>query len=161
MRRPQPRPVFVDDSGRRRRVARLAGVSLGGLAFAYLVVVGATFAGVPGLGRLDTPGLGQLTRPAGDRADVGDEPVEQAVPAEVAGPVGGAGADVPTGDADVSTTTTEATPAAPTDPPVATTTVSTTVPATATTVPGRGTSTPSSTVPAKGGGPPTSRPDPK
>lgn len=164
--RRQQRPVFVDDSGRRRRAARAVGASTGLLAFAYVLFVGLTFSGVPGLDEVGAPGLGSLTQPAGERADVGSAPVEQAVPAAVAGPkADGAPPEVP---ADAYTTPAgAAVPLPPTSTPVpATTTAPTTAPTmqapttTTTTVHGNGPGTavpgPNSTVPDHGG-PPTSR----
>jgi cytoskeletal protein RodZ len=151
------RPVFVDDSGRRRRVARIVGTTSGGVALAYVVFVGMTFTGVPGLGQLDAPGLGQLTNPAGEQADVGSDPVEQALPDGIAGVAGSDGATTTTtgtsGQGDASTA-----PATTAVSPITTTTLA---PATTTTVHGQGATTsvpsPNSTVPDKGG-PPTSRP---
>lgn len=129
-------------------MARLLGASAGGLALLYVAFVGLTFTGV---GRIDAAGLGQLTNPAGEQADVGQDPVEATVPAAVSA-------------TDPDTTTTEA-PASPDeDAPAAVST--STVPATTTTLPatttttrhGNGENAPSSTVPDKGG-PPTSRPN--
>jgi hypothetical protein len=147
-RRPH-RPVFVDDSGRRHRLMRMAGITSGGLAFAYLVIVAATFAGVPGLGRLEAPGLGELTNPAGDRADVGPDPLVQAAP-EVVSDLAGSGPGVAPGATDGS----EAVASTTTAPAAATTSSTTTVhgAGSTTTAP-----TPSSTVPDRGG-PPTSQP---
>ena len=148
--------MFVDDSGKRRRLARLVGTSVGGLALVYVTFVGLTFAGAPGLGGLDAAGLGQLTNPAGDETDVGSNPVEQAAPEEVAdepaGPAVVADATVP----EASSPATTAGGSAVTAPPAPTTTVPAT---TTTTTHGHGTATPNSTVPDKGGGPPTSRPN--
>lgn len=157
--RRRPRPVFVDDSGRRRRVARAVGITSGAVALAYVVFVGLTFAGAPGLGKLDAAGLGQLTNPAGERADLGSNPREQAVPAAVAGGVGvGIQAAGPGPGETSPATSTPAPVSAATVPATTTTTAS---PATTTTTrPGHGTNTsaptPNSTVPGKG--PPTSRP---
>jgi hypothetical protein len=138
--------VFVDDSGRRRRIARIAGIATGGLALAYLAIVGATFAGVPGLGRLGPPGVGQLTNPAGDQADVGSHPTEQVVPEAVANPADSEAIGPTTTDG--LSPRTEATWPTSTAPSTTTTTT--------TTVHGSG--TPNSTVPDRGGGPPTSHP---
>lgn len=150
LRRGRHRPVFVDDSGKRRRVVRAVGSTLGILAFTYVGFVGLTFAGAPGLGQLDAPGLGQLTNPSGDQADVGADPVEQPVPAAVApdGDTVQAPADPTPTSAPAEPPTTAATPA----------TTATTAPTTTTVVHGNG-GTPNSTVPDKGGGPPTSRPN--
>ncbi len=157
--RRERRPVFVDDSGRRRRVARVVGTASGALALAYVLVVGVTFAAIPGFGRLEAPGLGPLTNPAGDQADVGDEPVERPVPVQVA-----EAADEPPVDDGEDT----ATAGSPMDDPAslmptAPTSTTTALP-TATTVHGRSSATPSSTVPdngGSGGGPPADHPHPK
>jgi hypothetical protein len=150
--------VFVDDSGRRRRAARAVGASVGVLALGYVLFVGLTLAGIPGLGEVGAPGLGSLTQPAGEQADVGPDPVEQAVPAEVAQPQSEAPASAPTTSEAVAQ-------AGPTSAPESsTTTTSTTVPPVTTTTtavhgngPGAAVPGPNSTVPEKGG-PPTSRP---
>jgi len=63
---PAPLPVFVDESGRRRRVGQLLGVSVGTLVLGYLVAVALTFAGTPVVGSYAPLGLGDLSRPAGD-----------------------------------------------------------------------------------------------
>jgi hypothetical protein len=157
--------VFADDSGRRHRVARIVGTTLAALTLVYVAFVGLTFAGVAGLGRFDAAGLGALTHPAGDHADVGSDPVEQAAP-EVAGRTGLVTATDGTdqGEASAEQAVTPAT--ATTVPPMTTivppTTTTTGMPATTTTtVHGRGppTSDPTSnsTVPDKGG-PATSLP---
>jgi hypothetical protein len=126
-------------------------------ALAYVTFVGATFAGVPGVGRFEVAGLGALTNPAEDRADVGSDPVEQAAPGTVVGVAESAGTSTadrtsPGGASAGPTTTT---------PPSATTavvaTATTSVPATTTTTVHGHRGTPNSTVPDKGG-PPTSRP---
>lgn len=132
---------------------------------AYVAFVGLTFAGAPGLGGLEVAGLGSLTNPAGEQADVGRDPVEQAVPDAVAGATGQGG--VPTtavatdhGAATAGPAATTAAPHTTATTPVTTTTL---VPATTTTTRhGQGPTTsvagPNSTVPDKGG-PPTSRPN--
>jgi hypothetical protein len=63
---PPPLPVFVDESGRRRRVGQTLGVSVGTLVLGYVVVVALTFGGVPMVGWFAPPGLGDLARPAGE-----------------------------------------------------------------------------------------------
>jgi hypothetical protein len=154
--RRQHRPVFVDDSGRRHRAARIVGTTLGVLALVYVAFVGLTFAGLTGLGRLDAAGLGALTNPAGDHADVGSDPVEQAAPdvadatgltAAEATDQGEASASQPATQVTASTVPPTTTPGAPATP--------------TTTLHGRGPTTsdhtPNSTVPDKGG-PPTSLP---
>jgi hypothetical protein len=145
--------VFVDDSGRRRRLTRLIGTTLSLGALTYVGFVGVTFAGVPGLAGIDAAGLGQLTNPAGDQADVGSDPVEQAVPAAVddGGVAPGPPTSVAPGDGGPATST-GASPTTATSAPTTTTLATTT-----TTTHGHGTATPNSTVPDKGGGPPTSR----
>jgi hypothetical protein len=164
--RRQHRPVFVDDSGRRHRVARIVGTTLGALALVYVAFVGLTFAGVAGLGRFDAAGLGSLTNPAGDHADVGSDPVEQAAP-DVAGRTGLEGLVTTTDGTDQGEASAEQAvmPATATTVPPATTivppTTTTTGVTTTTTVygggPPAGDHTPNSTVPDKGG-PPTSLP---
>ena len=62
-----PAPVFVDDSGRRRRAGRWIGGGLGALVLGYVALVGMTFAGVPLAGRLAPPGVEQLSRPTSDQ----------------------------------------------------------------------------------------------
>jgi hypothetical protein len=155
------RPVFVDDTGRRRRAARLIGTTVGLVALVYVGFVGLTFAGLPGLDGVDVAGLGSLTAPAGEDADVGTDPVEQVVPEVVADADHGDGPAAATapddGDQPAAGTGATTIPATTTTAPAATTTTS---PVT-TTVPGNGPGTavpgPNSTVPDKGG-PPTSRP---
>jgi hypothetical protein len=166
--RRQHRPVFVDDSGRRHRVARIVGTTLGALALVYVAFVGLTFAGVAGLGRFDAAGLGSLTHPAGDHADVGSDPVEQAAP-DVAGGTGLEDLVTTTDGTDQGEASSEraATPVTATTVPSATaivppTTTTTGVPATTTTTvhgggPPTSDHTPNSTVPERGG-PPTSLP---
>ena len=130
------------------------------LALAYVAFVGLTFAGAPGLGGLEVAGLEPLTNPAGEQADVGRDPVEQAVPDAVAGVTGPAAAD----GADQGATSAEpvTTVVAPATTATAQVTTTTAVQATTTTTRhGHGPTTsvpgPNSTVPDKGG-PPTSRP---
>jgi hypothetical protein len=158
------RPVFVDDSGRRRRAIRIVGTTSAVVVVAYVAFVGSTFAGVPGAGRLEAPWLGALTNPADGGADVGSDPVEQSAPAAVVGvadPAPSSARDrTNPGEVSAEPATTPPTTAAPAGAGSAATTTS--VPATTTTtVHGhRGNpngSSPSSTVPDKGG-PPTSSP---
>jgi hypothetical protein len=169
-RRRQHRPVFVDDTGRRRRAARVVGATTGLLALAYVVFVALVFAGAPGIGELAVAGLGPLTNPAGDEADVGSRPVELAVPEKVTGqadpatgPTSGDGQNDQNGqvgapnEAVASTAVTPGSGSTTTVPPA-----TTTLPATATTTVhgnGRPDEAPgsNSTVPDKGG-PPTSSP---
>ena len=162
--RAAPPPVFVDDSGRRRRAGRIVGSGLAIVVFAYIGVVGLTFSGVPLIGRLAPPGVNQLSRPAGDRGlDVGpDAQVSALAPEAVAGADAAspaAGSAPGAGDDPKSTDTAVSSAAAA--PAVVTTTLATTT----TTAPGLGTSstipTPSSTVPEHTnptGGPPTEPP---
>ena len=89
--RPVPPPVFVDDSGRRRRAGRLLGAGLAALVLCYVGVVGLTFSGAPLVGRLAPPGIGQLSRPAGDGGlDVGPGSRESPLPAGALAPPGSA-----------------------------------------------------------------------
>jgi hypothetical protein len=143
-RRPAPAPVFVDDSGRRRRAGRVVGAGLGVLVFGYLTVVGLAFAGVPLVGRLAPPGVSQLSRPAGDGGvAIGPGAVESDLPPAATGP-SSAGPGATLTDASATTTT------------IASTTTST--------APGRGATTsvpsPASTVPERTHttGPPTEPP---
>jgi hypothetical protein len=119
-------PVFVDDSGRRRRAGRVIGACLGALAFGYAAVVALTFAGAPVVGTLAPPGVEELSRPAGD-AGTGLGPGAQEVPLPPAGDAqpeavaeagareapartAGSGADAPsTGQAPVADSSTVAT----------------------------------------------------
>ena len=160
------RPVFVDDSGRRRRRARVIGGAIAIAVLGYVAVVALTFAGAPGFGGLGLPGLAPLSQPSGDAgATVGPQAQEQPLPRAVASP-GQSGADpsgtvddggVPAGSASGTSTT----PA-----PFSATTSSTEPPTTPSTTayPGQGSTTtvhtPSSTVPSPppSHGPPTSRP---
>jgi hypothetical protein len=57
---PQPTPVFVDDSGRRRRVFRVFGWLTGAIAVGFLVLVGISLVASPGLLPLSLPGVGSL-----------------------------------------------------------------------------------------------------
>jgi hypothetical protein len=63
---PVPVPVFVDDSGRRRRAGRWIGAAVGALVVGYVAVLVMAFAGVPLTGPLAPPGVEQLSRPAAD-----------------------------------------------------------------------------------------------
>ncbi|MFC5186603.1 hypothetical protein [Actinomadura harenae] len=94
-------PVFVDLSGRRRRVGRRAGIACGGLLAAFLVAIGvgvATGASVPGTPwtavpgtqhhkKSRTPALQPKTIPHGQERPGGNPPV--AVPPAANGPNGG------------------------------------------------------------------------
>jgi hypothetical protein len=62
---PSGKPVFVDRSGRRRRLARLAGAGLGGLLVAALSLLGAALSGAS---PLPIPGLPDI----GHKADGGN-----------------------------------------------------------------------------------------
>ena len=163
---PAPVPVFVDESGRRRRVGQMLGVSLGTLVLGYVVVVALTFGGAPVAGSFAPPGLGDLSRPAGDDGPgVGSgaqvSPLPTAVVPGSAPVAGGAAtsdpAPAPAGDAP-----------APADPGATTLVPTTTAPppSTTTTAPrGQGATTsvpvPNSTVPERTpptGGPPSEPP---
>lgn len=160
---PAPLPVFVDESGRRRRVGQMLGVSVGTLVLGYVVVVALTFAGAPVVGSLAPPGLGDLSRPAGDDGPgVGSgaqvSPLPTAGAPGSAPDAGGAAAPDPTPD----------TAAEVDDPPEPSTTTPTTAPPppTTTTVPRDASPTtstpvPSSTAPERTpptGGPPAEPP---
>jgi hypothetical protein len=159
--RPIPPPVFVDDSGRRRRAGRLLGACLASLVLCYVGVVGLTFSGAPLVGRLAPPGIGQLSRPAGDEGlDVGPGSRESPLPAGALAPPGSA--TEARGTAPGNAGTPSPAEARPTAAPTTTTASPTT---TTTTTPGRGTTssvpTPSSTVPERthtSGGPPPEPP---
>jgi hypothetical protein len=74
-RRTRVRPVVVDESGHRHRLARLAVLGAGTVVAVFLAVVALTFVGAPGQRELGTPRLGEFVRPAGSRhADVGTSP---------------------------------------------------------------------------------------
>jgi hypothetical protein len=153
-----PLPVFVDESGRRRRVGQMLGVSLGTLVLGYVVVVALTFGGAPVVGSFAPPGLGDLSRPAGDDGP-GVGSGAQVSPLPTAGAPGSA--PVVGGAA-----TSDQAPAEAYDQSEASTTTPTTAPpppSTTTTVSrGQGTTTsapvPNSTVPEHTGGPPTEPP---
>lgn len=53
-------PIFVDDSGRRRRLVRVLGWCLGVLALGYLALVGIALIGSPGFLPLSLPGIGSI-----------------------------------------------------------------------------------------------------
>jgi hypothetical protein len=159
---PEPLPVFVDESGRRRRVGQLLGVSLGTLVLGYVVVVALTFGGAPVVGSFAPPGLGDLSRPAGDDGP-GVGSGAQVSPLPTAGapgsaPVAGGAASADQAPVVAGEADDEPEPSTPTTapPPPSTTT---------TAPPGQGTTTsapvPNSTVPdhtPPTGGPPTDPP---
>lgn len=161
---PAPPPVFVDESGRRRRIGQMLGVSLGTLVLGYVVVVALTFGGAPVVGSFAPPGLGDLSRPAGDDGP-GVGTGAQVSPLPTAGAPGSA--PVVGGAA-----TSDQAPAAageayePPERPATSPTTAPPPPSTTTTAPpGQGTTTsapvPNSTVPERTpptGGPPTEPP---
>jgi hypothetical protein len=57
---PPPFPVFVDMTGRRRRVVRIIGWALGGLVTLYLCLLVVSLLSSPGLLPLSLPGVGRL-----------------------------------------------------------------------------------------------------
>jgi hypothetical protein len=59
-------PVFVDDSGRRRRIGRLVASSVVVAIAAYTAVIALNLAGVPLVGNVAPPGVDRLARPVGD-----------------------------------------------------------------------------------------------
>ena len=155
---PGPTPVFVDDSGRRRRAGRVLGTGLGLLVVAYVTVVGLTFAGAPLVGRLAPPGVAQLSRPTpDDAADVVGPGARETELPSAAAPPGPLSATDPATGADPG--------GSPDDPSGAGVTTSA-PPTTTTTAPGQGATTsvptPSSTVPDRthptAGGRPTEPP---
>ena len=153
--RPAPPPVFVDDSGRRRRAGRLVGTCVAALVLSYLAVVGLTFSGAPLIGRLAPPGVDELSRPAGDAGlGMGSGAQESPLPSPAAEAQDG------TPDAREVAQDDAVGPAATTAPSAVSTTTTTT-----TVQPGQSTNstvpTPSSTVPEHThptGGPPTEPP---
>jgi hypothetical protein len=155
--RPAPPPVFVDDSGRRRRAGRLLGACLAALVLSYVGVVGLTFSGAPLIGRLAPPGVDQLARPAGDAGlGVGPGAQESPLPAAAAPDETAERRETVPVDGALQPAGTSAAPA--TTVPAAVTTTTTLAPgqSTSSTVP-----TPSSTVPERThstGGPPTEPP---
>jgi len=158
--RPAPPPVFVDDSGRRRRAGRLLGTCLDALVGSYLAVVGLTFSGAPLSGRLAPPGVDQLSRPAGDGGlGVGpgaqESPLPPAAVASADAPSEGSGL-APDGADAPQAVDTQAPPAVPAA--VTTTTATTVAPGQSTnsTVPTPGSTVPEHTQPT--GGPPTEPP---
>ena len=151
-------PVFVDDSGRRRRWGRIVGVCLGVVVLAYVGLVGLTFAGVqlagtlvPGVDGLSDPGEG----PSGTGAGARETPLPpaafdpQAVPAD-----GWPGARSASGP-DTSPAPTQP-PGTPTSAP----TTTTTAPGggSTTTVPSPNSTVPDHTPPSTPGGPPDEPP---
>ncbi len=157
---PAPLPVFVDESGRRRRVGQMLGVSLGTLVLGYVVVVALTFGGAPVVGSFAPPGLGDLSRPAGDDGP-GVGSGAQVSPLPTAGAPGSA----PVAGGAATSDPAPAVAGDAYDQPVATTPTSAPPPPSTTTTapPGQGTTTsapvPSSTVPEHtSGGPPTEPP---
>jgi hypothetical protein len=146
--RPEPVPVFVDDSGRRRRAGRMVGATLAVAVLTYLVVIGLSVAGVPYVGRLAPPGLDLLSRPSGD-AGVVTGPAVDEVP--LPAPPDPTAAAQPDRSADELTT-------ASTPPTTVPSTATTAVPTSTTVTHGRSANqtdpTPSSTVPTTtpGGG---------
>jgi hypothetical protein len=146
-------PVFVDDSGRRRRAGRLIAAAVAVAVLAYLAVIGLSVAGVPYIGHLAPPGLDRLSSPSGD-AGVVTGPAVDEVPLPAApdpstpnGPGTGEATATPAAQADG--------PAAPATVPTADTTV---VPTSTTVTHGQGETptdtSPNSTVPTSdpGGG---------
>ncbi|HEX8802966.1 MAG TPA: hypothetical protein VF743_02195 [Acidimicrobiales bacterium] len=149
-------PVFVDESGRRRRVGRAIGACIGALLLGYAAVVALTFAGVPVAGTLALPGVDALARPTGqDAADVGAGAGEVRLPDGASDAAGSA-----------TTTTAPRSAATPADPGAAdadgASTTSSTAPATTTTTPGNRSTTslpePSSPTTRPGHGPPAEPP---
>lgn len=57
---PATPPVFVDDTGRRHRLVRLAGYALALLTVAYLALMGLSMVSSPDVAPLAIPGLGRL-----------------------------------------------------------------------------------------------------
>src|SRR3954447_12923242 len=55
-----PTPVFVDDTGRRHRLVRLIGWTVGGLTLTYLGLLGVSPIGSPGLVPLSLPAIGRV-----------------------------------------------------------------------------------------------------
>jgi len=52
--------VFVDDTGRRHRVVRVIGWTVGGITLAYLALLGISLVGSPGLVPLSLPAIGRV-----------------------------------------------------------------------------------------------------
>ena len=63
-------PVFVDDTGKRRRWLGAAGWSIGILAAAYIALFTVSLLGSPGLIPLSIPGIGRLV-PSSGAPDIG------------------------------------------------------------------------------------------
>lgn len=183
---PDSAPIFVDDTGRRRRRVRSLATIGTVVSFGYLFILGATMIGIPGLGGLPLPGVGDLRGPTDEmRSSVGDRTIEEdrpellidAEPEAVSTETTSTSTSEPAGDPPTSaalpspvptsgpTTTAGASdPGTPTTAPVTTTTPpgqgSTT---TTVTRPGRGpsSSAPSTTPtssPGQGGSPPSTAP---
>lgn len=99
-------PVFVDPTGRRLGVLRLAGRVAGGLFTAYLVLVGVSLVAPPGLDKFEVPGVGgvipaqrapEVVTSTGDKAGASDavEKAQRSGAAPVAGPATGGKSTVP------------------------------------------------------------------
>lgn len=145
-------PVFVDDSGRRRRIGRLVASSVVVAVAAYTAVIALNLAGAPLVGNLAPPGVDRLARPVGDvpvvtgpATDVVTLPPPPTSPSDGTAPEPG---DETGSTADTTASTTSTAPS-----------TTTTVPSTATTtttVRGRGPTTtvtpPGATDPGNGNG---------
>lgn len=72
-------PVFVDDSGRRRRYAVWAGRTIAGVVVLYTVVVAGSLARAPWVPRIAVPGVGDLV-PRPHSSDLGPNAVGTPAP---------------------------------------------------------------------------------
>lgn len=143
--RPPPVPIFVDDSGRRRRAARLVGSALAVAVLGYVVLISLSLAGVPLVGHLAPPGLGRLNQPSGDVGVVTGPAVEVAPLPEAAGDPSSTSAQGGAFAAGASPTTSPSAVPTTVAPPTAAPTTTTTVHgrSSATTVPSPGSTVPS------------------
>lgn len=161
-------PVFVDDTGQRRRLVRLVGLGATLLIAGYLVVMGLTFVGMPLVDGFAPPGADDLARPAGgDEPEVGPGARTAPLPPAATTDPGDGPTDTSTGapssgDGTTGSGTSPTGPApapATTAPPPPTTTTSVPGRGATTSVPGPGSTAPDHTVPSPGGPPdPPGRP---
>lgn len=70
------KPVFVDESGRRHRLATAAGACVAGVAFTYVGILAGAVVGVPGLGRLALPGISDFAESGAGRSGLAGPEVE-------------------------------------------------------------------------------------
>jgi hypothetical protein len=160
-----PGPVFVDESGRRRRIVRMAGIAVAVLALLYVCLVGVSLFVSPGILSLRLPGVGSLLPNAAAPNVAGgtspDTPAGQLLRRGTGGSTGGTGAGTglqqpgtgPT-SAPAPTRTATPTPRVTASPTVRASRSATPTP----TVTGRSTGSPTAHPTPRGTGQPTARP---